>query len=292
LLKDDQAIQSATQAVTTAKGQLTNARLTAEANLRPQTPDEIAQAMASRDSAQVQVDSAQDTLDETTLTAPQAGVVLAVNGKVGESSGTGNNGDSNDNSSGSGSGSGSSTVSAASSATDTAGDGFITIANLSQLAVTANIAEADAANVQVGQPVTITFPATSSTATGSVFEVTPQSTVTNNVVLYPVKVALDAAPPGVGVGATASVSITTGTATNVLQAPNAAITSLGNNHTVTVRRNGVDAVVLVQIGRVGDTETEIISGLNQGDVLVLPTPAAPATTAGGGGGFPRLGGGR
>jgi hypothetical protein len=168
------------------------------------------------------------------------------------------------------------------------------IANLSQLAITANIAEADAAKIKLGQPATITFPATTTTATGSVTQITPQSTVTNNVVLYPITVSLDTAPPGVGVGATASLSITAGTATDVLVAPTSAITTLGTRHTATVRRNGVDSVVPVEIGLTGDTNTEITSGLAAGDVLVLPNATGSTSGTGGAGGtgagFPRVGG--
>jgi hypothetical protein len=114
--------------------------------------------------------------------------------------------------------------------------------------------------------------------------------VTNNVVLYPIQVSLDTAPTGVGVGSTASLSITTGTATGVLEVPNAAITTIGTNHTVTVRRDGTDSVVQVGIGMISDTVSEITSGVTAGDVVVLPSPATPTT--GGTGGFPRIGGGR
>ena len=54
-------------------------------------------------------------------------------------------------------------------------------------------------------------PPTNATATGTVTQITPQSTVTNNVVQYPVQVSLDdARRRGSGSGSTASMSITTG----------------------------------------------------------------------------------
>jgi multidrug efflux pump subunit AcrA (membrane-fusion protein) len=289
LLKDNQAIQTNQQGVTTAQNQVKSAQLTAEADLHPQTPAQIAQARANVDSAQVQVDSAQRALDGTVLKAPQAGVVLAVNGKVGESSsgGSGSTGSSTSSTSSGTTGN----ASSASSATSSAGTGFITIANPSQLDVTADIAEADAAGIQLGQQATVTFPATNGTATGTVTQITPQSTVTNNVVLYPITVSLDTAPPGVKSGSTASLAITDGTATGVLEVPTAAITTVGTSHTVTVRRNGTDTVVPVGVGLTGATTTEITSGLAAGDVLVLPSPTT-STTPTTGGGFPRLGGGR
>ena len=151
------------------------------------------------------------------------------------------------------------------------------IANLSQLAITANIAEADASKIKLGQPAQITFPGTTTTATGSVVQITPQSTVTNNVVLYPITVAVDSAPPGVGVGASASLAIQTDTKDSVLRVPTAAITTQGDRHTVTVRRGGADAVVPVLIGVQGDSDTEVLSGVAEGDTVVLPSTTAPAS---------------
>ena len=284
----DAAVDKDQQAIVTAQGQVRDAQLTAEADLHPQTPAQIAQARSDVDSAQVQVDTATRTLDGTVLKAPIAGVVLAVNGKVGESSGS----TSSSTSSTSGA-STSSTSSAASSSATSAGSGFVTIANPSRLEVTANIAEADAAGLKLGQQATVTFPATNDTATGTVTQITPQSTVTNNVVLYPITVALDTAPAGVKTGSTASLAITDGQATGVLEVPTAAITTVGTNHTVTVRRNGTDTTLPVGVGLIGATTTEITSGLAVGDLVVLPsaTPSTQTSNAPGAG-FPRLGGGR
>jgi hypothetical protein len=285
----DATVDKDQQAIVTAQGQVRDAQLTAEADLHPETPAQIEQARANVDSAQVQVTTAQRTLDGTTLKAPLAGVVLAVNGKVGESSG--NTSSSTGSTTSSGTGTSGNTSSAASTAATSAGNGFITIANPSQLEVTANIAEADAAGLQLGQQATVTFPATNDTATGTVTQITPQSTVTNNVVLYPITVSLDGAPPGVKTGSTASLAITDGQATGVLEVPTAAITTVGTNHTVTVQRGGTQTVVPVGVGLTGVTTTEITSGLQAGDVVVLPSPT-PATAPTAGAGFPRLGGGR
>jgi multidrug efflux pump subunit AcrA (membrane-fusion protein) len=281
LLNDQKAIDSAEAQVTSAQSNVKSAQLSQQANLHPQTPEQIAQARANVDSAQVTVDSAQRGVNETTLLAPQDGKVLSVANKVGEVA----TGGSSSNSGGittTGSGTNSSTNTAATSS----GTGFIVIANLSELAVTANIAEADAAKVQLGQAARITFPGAGATADGTVTQITPQSTVTNNVVQYPVQVSLATAPPGVGVGSTANMSITTGTKSGVLVAPTSAITTVGTRHTVVVRRGDQDVVVPVEIGLVGDTTTEIVGGVNEGDQLVLPTVATSINN-----GFPRGGGG-
>ena len=273
------------QAIVTAQNQVRDAQLTQQANLHPNTPAQIAASKAQVDSAQVSVDTARRELDGTSLKSTLAGVVLVVNGKVGESSSQTSSANSNN-----ASGSSNNTASAASSATTSAGQGFLAIANPSRLKVTANVAEADAANLQLGQEATVDFPATNNSAKGTVTEIQPQSTVTNNVVLYPVEVSLDTAPEGVKTGSTADLAITKGQSDGVLQVPTAAITTNGDSHTVTVQRDGTDTVVPVGVGLQGTTTTEITSGLQEGDTVVLPTPTAPATNAPTGG-FPRLGGG-
>lgn len=280
LLSDQKAIDSAQAQVTSSQSNVRSAQLAQQADLHPQTPEQIAQAQANVDSARATADAAQRGVTETTLTAPQDGKVLSVSGKVGEVSSGGNSSNT------SGTTSGTSSNSTSNSAVTSSGSGFIVIANLSQLAVTANIAEADAAKVQLGQPARITFPGAGATGTGTVTQITPQSTVTNNVVQYPVQVSLATAPPGVGVGSTANMSITTGSKSGVLVAPTSAITTVGNRHTVTVRRGDQDVVVPVEIGLVGDTTTEIVGGVNEGDQLVLPTVATSTSN-----GFPRGGGG-
>ena len=75
--------------------------------------------------------------------------------------------------------------------------------------------------------------------------------------------------------------------------PTAAITTVGTNHTVTVRRNGTHTTVPVGVGLIGATTTEITSGLAADDVVVLPSPTPNTQTSNApGAGFPRLGGGR
>ena len=64
--------------MTSAESNVKSAQLSQQANLHPQTPEQIAQARANVDSAQVTVDSARRGVNETTLRAPQDGKVLSV----------------------------------------------------------------------------------------------------------------------------------------------------------------------------------------------------------------------
>jgi macrolide-specific efflux system membrane fusion protein len=68
---------------------------------------------------------------------------------------------------------------------------------------------------------------------------------------------------------TANVSVVTASRDNVVEVPSAAISTAGGQSTVTVRVNGKDQVTPVQTGLKGDGTTEIVSGLNDGDQVVM-----------------------
>ena len=152
-----------------------------------------------------------------------------------------------------------------------------------------------------GESATVTLPAlTSADVTGTVTAVAPTSTVVSNVVTYNVTIALNSPPSTVKVGMTADVSVVVQTATNTLELPSAAITTTGPISTVTVLANGVKKVTTVTTGLVGDSTTQIESGLKAGEVVVEPVASvSAASTTGssstgggfGGGGFPGGGAG-
>ena len=130
---------------------------------------------------------------------------------------------------------------------------------------------------------------------GTVTAISTEETVTNNVVTYDVTVTLDQKATSVRIGQSASLTITTGSAENVLIAPTSAITTVGDRSTVTRRVDGVDSTVAVETGLAGTTGTEITSGLAAGDTLVVPTSTGTTSNGfpgAGGLGGPALGGGR
>ena len=277
LLKDSQAIENARNQVAAAKVQVSSAKASAAVDSQGPTSGAVASANAQVETAQVQVDAAQQALDETTLRAPAPGTVTSVNGAVGQSSTSAGASD-------------------ATGSTSTAGGGFVVITDMTALEVDTMVSEADATQVKVGQPATITFPATDASESGEVTTIDVQETVTNNVVEYGVTVSLVEGTKGLKLGQTADVSIETGSASNVLYVPTSAITTAGGISTVTVRTDGVDTPTVVQTGLEGNSRTEIVSGLAEGDVVVIPTAANSGTgftfPGGGsplGGGFPRGG---
>jgi multidrug efflux pump subunit AcrA (membrane-fusion protein) len=146
-----------------------------------------------------------------------------------------------------------------------------------------------------GETATVTLPAlTSANVTGTVTAVASTSTVVSNVVTYDVTIALNDPPSTVKVGMTADVSVVVQTAANTLELPSAAITTTGPISTVTVLANGIKTVTTVTTGLVGDSTTQIESGVKAGQVVVEPVASVAASTTGtsstgggltGGGGF-------
>jgi multidrug efflux pump subunit AcrA (membrane-fusion protein) len=272
--KDNQQGQSAAGQVASARVALAAQRAAAAVNSQPARQGSIKSAAAQVASAQVQVDSARTTLDQTVLRAPVAGTVASISGVVRESSsGAASSSDAT------------SSTNSTSSTSSTSTSGFVVISSLSHLQVTSQVAEADAGKVKVGQKATVTFSAADVTVNGTVTGLDVEDTVTNNVVEYGVTVSLVDPPTSLKLGQTASVSITTGTKSDVLSVPTSAVTTVGTRHSITVRKNGKDSVVQIQTGLTGDSTAEVISGLSEGDVVVIPS------SSGGTGGFTFPGGG-
>jgi macrolide-specific efflux system membrane fusion protein len=248
--------------------------------------------------------SALRTYQGTVLKAPFAGTITAVNGTVGGNSGGSASGSSSGSESGSGGSSpgGSASASASSSSSSS---GFMEIADTANLQIEGNFTEADTTKLKVGQPAAVSFDAlTGKTATGKIITIGMSPTTTDNVVKFPATISLGDVPSGVRLGQTATVEITVAKAEDVLYVPSAAVRTAGGQSTVTIVRNGKQSTVTVEVGVKGDQGTEITSGLEEGDQVVVTSTSTSGTsgTSGrqgfpgggppGGGGMPGGGGRR
>lgn len=173
------------------------------------------------------------------------------------------------------------------------------IANLTKMEVDADFPEADATKLKKGQAAKVTWNAlTDGTATGTVASIDPTATTSNSVVTYGVVVKLTSLPKGIKIGQTTTVVVTIASKTNVLAVPSAAVTTVGGLSFVQVIANGAQTRTQVQVGLVGDSLTEITSGLNEGDTVALPAATSSSTSnnpfanlpGGGLGGFGGFGG--
>ncbi|OXM50545.1 RND transporter [Amycolatopsis thailandensis] len=247
----------------------------------------VASAQAKVDQAELDVQNAQTALGNTTLGAPGAGTVTAINGTVGQQSSA-----SSQSSTTGGNQQGNS--SAATSSSSSGGSGFITITNMTDLVVDTSIAEIDVSKVKAGQKATVTLnssPDKPVQATVSSVDLTP--TTSGSVVSYKTKLTLTDPPEGLRPGQSASVVVTVAEAQNALSVPAAAVRTTGSRNVVTVRENGQETQRQVQVGIRGESTVQITSGLTEGESVVLTATAATGTgntggtgRTGGTGGFP------
>lgn len=137
--------------------------------------------------------------------------------------------------------------------------------------------------VQRTPSATPTAQATPEAAQGPTQETTPRSR-------FQAPEASPAAATGPKPGMTASLNIVTARAENVLMVPNRAIFTQGGKKVVNIMVNGKPTPVEVETGLSNSTMTEIISGLKEGDEVVVssaPTNVVSPLTGPrpGGGGF-------
>jgi len=156
---------------------------------------------------------------------------------------------------------------------------FVTIIDLSRLQVDALVDETDIGRVKVGQAATFTvdsFP--DEEFEGTVTAIYPKAIIDQNVVNYDVVVTI-ANPRGLlRPDMTANVTIAVATKENVLAVPSKAIKREDGTKVVYVLRNGSPERRVVKTGWKDSDYTEIISGLKEGEsVLVgdLPSEARP-----------------
>ena len=249
--------QGATDAeLAQAEASVTQAQANLDSLTAPATDAELAQAQASVLQAQANLDAAERNLSQATLTAPFDGVVASVDITLGSST---------------------STEAAA-----------ITIVDRSTLTVDVSLSESDIADVQVGQPVTLTFDAVPGvTLTGEVSTISPSATTTQNVVTYPVEIAFDPADSPVKVGMSATAEITVQEFADAILVPSRAVTTEGDSATVTVLQGPGQPprVLQVQTGVTSDGQT-VITGcvdtsapcLKAGDMLQVASSTSATTT--------------
>jgi HlyD family secretion protein len=156
---------------------------------------------------------------------------------------------------------------------------IMTIADMSKMQIKVLVDESDIGRVKMGQEVSFTVDSyTTRTFTGKVTRISRSATTSSNVVYYPVYVDVDSAENLLYPTMTARVTIKAGESKNVLVTPLAAIKEEKGQKYVQLVVNGAQQSTPVSIGLSDDEKVEIRSGLNEGDVIVLPVAKARTTT--------------
>ena len=181
---------------------------------------------------------------------------------------------------------GSSSSTTGSSSSSTTASGFVVNQGITHLQVTSMVAEGDAgegSGRRYRQP-SRSPPSTSRPWAWDTIDL--QEMVSNNVVEYGATVTLSDAPRKVRLGQTASVSIVTGVARNVLTVPSSAVTKRRQQQ----HRDRAPEWPAIRSARPGGTRrrssTKITSGLSEGDGSVLTTGTGSSGFTFPGGGIP------
>jgi HlyD family secretion protein len=289
VLSDKTALDAAQQklSVDRASGlvSIENARqsvVTAQNNLDAvgsERPFNIDQQVALVASAQAAVAAAQRDVDSTVLRAPVAGTVSALNGVVGEyvspSSHTSPLAPGTDapipGLTGSAANSSLGLGNPATGAQRPGGTQFLVLSEINTFQVVVPFEESDAAKVTPNQKVDVTFDAVPDlTRAGTVVAVSPTGSSISSVINYYVTVVLNETDPRLKDGQTAQARVVTNQVEDVLTVPNSAVRKRGDQSSVTVvDADGVEQQVRFQAGLVGDDRTQVISGLKEGQQVVL-----------------------
>lgn len=222
---------------------------------------------AQNSSAQVTVSTAKIALDRTTITAPIDGTVVAVVVDEGQ------------------------TVNA-----NTTSPTLIKLANLDKMLVKAEISEADVVHVAAGQKVSFTilgepdndFLATVRDIEPAPSEIEDSDTIsTDEAIYYNGILEVDNPDHVLRIGMTTQVSIVLDEAVDVLTVPSAALQAAPDGSYAVIlydAATGAQRLQPVEVGLNNKVTAEVLSGLNEGDVVVtgsaLSAPSGNSSSMG------------
>ena len=255
---------SAAQNVASAQLALDDAQRTYATAVAPATAATIAADEAAVAQAQQAVDDAQAQLAGASIVAPADGLITAVDLAVGAA----------------------------------APSGDAIQMEVGPMQVTADFTESDLTALAAGQPANVTVSAIDATLTGTLSSIDPVASTSgaSSVVSYPATITLSDAPDTIRTGMSASVSVTTASAPNVVAVPVAALVGRNGNYSVrTLDSSGAEQLTPVTVGLITDTYAEIKSGVDDGTTVVTGTVSTQQSTSGSGtqagiGGLGGLGG--
>jgi HlyD family secretion protein len=209
------------------------------------SPNDLKSAQANVDQARAGRDLAKANLDNAIIRAPFDGMVTHVDYDLGSFA--------------------------------TAGKTVLGVADTSELRVKLNIDETDIASVKAGQNVSVDLDAYPGvTLEGRVVDVAASATTNQGVVNYVVTITIKPGDVPVKIGMTANANIVTAQKDNVLLVPNRAIRAEGSKRFVTLQKpNNTSQEVEIKTGLANDQETEVTSGLDEGQPVLISNTQAP-----------------
>ncbi|WP_162940037.1 efflux RND transporter periplasmic adaptor subunit [Gryllotalpicola protaetiae] len=247
--------------------------------------------------AQASVTSAQNEVNGTTLTAPVAGLVTAVNVAVGDSvtgssasssgsgssaSGSGSSGSGSSRSGSSSTGTGSTSGSSSSSSSSS---GAFEITGTDSWTTEISVAAAQVKNLKTGDQVTLSTTENPSFF-GTVSSIGLLPSTSSGAATYPVDVQVTGTPQSLYDGVSVTANVIYKKVTDAIAVPSLAVTQSNGKSTVTKVVDGKNVQQTVTTGIQQGQYVQITDGLKAGDKIVLKiarrTTGGTGTTGTGG----------
>lgn len=239
------AVAQSEAAVTNAKAQVAQAQASLVKLRDGASPEQVAVSEAQVKQAETALAQARLNRDNTLLKSPISGTVAEINAKVGE-------------------------------LPNAARPAFVII-NTDPFHLDVNVDEIDIGQLATGQKASITLEALpTAVVTGQVDRISPTAEVGTGVTSYPVRIVLDATDAPLRTGMSATANITTAEVDDVIVLPNRAIQvdqAAGTNF-VEKLVNGIPQRSVVRVGMRNEGQTQILEGVAEGDVIVIPNTSA------------------
>ncbi|OGG03548.1 hypothetical protein A2W14_03105, partial [Candidatus Gottesmanbacteria bacterium RBG_16_37_8] len=132
-----------------------------------------------------------------------------------------------------------------------------------------NLTQVDTPKVKIGNKVTITFDAfPGKSFSGKVISIDTIGTVSSGVTTYPAYIKLDTEVPEIFSNMTANANIITQIKDNILIVPLSSVQTTSGSSTVRVMKDNQVTSADVEVGESNDTQTEIVSGVSEGDIII------------------------
>jgi multidrug efflux pump subunit AcrA (membrane-fusion protein) len=193
--------------------------------------------LTTLETAKLNLESAQATLDGTKIIAPISGTIMSIDTTVGDTAGTGT---------------------------------VVTVADLSHPFIEVFLDPSDWVNIALGYPANVTFDILPDKIyTGEVTEIDPGLFTEGNTSVVRALAQLKDVDKdfNIPLGASAAVDVIAGEAKNAVLVPIEALHQAGDKYTVFVDENGKLTLRVVEVGIQDLTYAEIKSGLKSGEVV-------------------------
>lgn len=157
-----------------------------------------------------------------------------------------------------------------------------------------NLSQIDVGKVSQNQKVIVTLDAfTGKTFTGRVVLINTNGQVSSGVTNYPATIELDTDSNNIYPNMSANAKIITTIKDGAILIPSVAVQTADGQTTVRILRNGQEETIPVEVGEANDTQTEVISGITEGETVITSIDnASRATPAGSTSPFSLFGGNR